>query len=103
MGACEKKETAAKYNKRVKKAIAFLNESLPTFAVVDEGIETGEKSCILVEKGKFYGMGYLQADAELNDLDYLKKQLVQYPENDYIRGLIYSYVDKQPEKKLVFG
>lgn len=102
-GACEKKESPKKYNKRVQKAINYLNESLPSFAVVDDGIQTGEKSCILVEKGRFYGMGYLPANSNLSDIENLKKQLVPYPENDYIRGLIYSFVEKQPEKKFVFG
>ena len=31
----------------------------------------------------------------------LKHYLQAYPENDYIRGLVYQYVQKRPEKKLV--
>ncbi len=99
-GACEKKESPKKYNKRVAKAIAYLNESLPTFAVVDEGLQQGEKSCILIEKGKFYGMGYVPEDVSLEDVEELKSRLSQYPENDYIRGLIYTFCEKQPEKKI---
>lgn len=101
LGACEKKETPKRYNKRVQKAINYLNQSLPTFAIIDSGIQTGEKSCILVERGRFYGMGYLPEDSNIEDIDWLKNQLIQYPENDYIRGLIYSFVEKQPEKKFV--
>jgi DNA polymerase-3 subunit epsilon len=100
-GACEKKEKAHRYNKRVEKAIAWLNEYLPTFAVVDEGKQEGEQSCILMEKGRFYGMGYLPAGTPLDNIELLKSKLVQYPENEYIRGLIYSYLEKKPEKKVV--
>lgn len=100
-GACEKKESAAKYNKRVQKAIQYLDEFLPTFAVVDDGNHDQEQSCILIEKGRFYGMGYVPVGEGIGDIETLKTQLVQYPENDYIRGLIYSYLEKKPEKKLL--
>lgn len=100
-GACEKKEKPHRYNKRVEKAIAWLNEYLPTFAVLDEGKQEGEHSCILMEKGRFYGMGYLPVGTPLDNIELLKSKLVQYPENEYIRGLIYSYLEKKPEKKVV--
>jgi DNA polymerase-3 subunit epsilon len=100
-GACEKKEKSHRYNKRVEKAIAWLNEYLPSFAVVDEGKQEGEQSCILMEKGRFYGMGYLPVGTPLDNIELLKSKLVQYPENEYIRGLIYSYLEKKPEKKVV--
>lgn len=101
-GACEHKESAAKYNKRVNKAIEYLQENLPTFAVLDEGQHEQEQSCILIEKGRFYGMGYVPVGVEWSSVEKLKLNLVQYPENDYIRGLIYSYLEKKPEKKLSF-
>lgn len=99
-GACLKKESPKRYNKRVEKALAYLNESLPTFAVVDDGLQEGEKSCILIEKGKFYGMGYVPDNIPLEDISKLKSNLTQYPENDYIRGLIYTFCEKQPDKKI---
>ncbi len=101
-GACEKKEKATTYNKRVQKAIDYLNDFLPTFAVLDDGHHSEEQSCILMEKGRFYGMGYLPVGSAITDIEELKSKLVQYPENDYIRGLIYSYLEKKPDKKLIF-
>ena len=101
-GACERKESKTKYNNRVKKAVDYLKENLPTFAVVDDGQHEEEQSCILIERGRFYGMGYIPAGTPIQNIETLKEKLVQYPENDYIRGLIYSYLEKKPEKKLVF-
>ncbi|HEY6436019.1 MAG TPA: GIY-YIG nuclease family protein, partial [Ignavibacteriaceae bacterium] len=101
-GACERKESRTKYNNRVKKAVDYLKENLPTFAVVDDGQHEEEQSCILIERGRFYGMGYIPAGTPIQNIEALKEKLIQYPENDYIRGLIYSYLEKKPEKKLVF-
>lgn len=99
LGACEKKEEVALYNKRVMRAKDFLDNHLPTFAVVDDGKDNYEQSCVLIEKGRFYGMGYIPMDTPVSSLDQLKEYMTQYPENDYIRGLVYNYAEKRPEKK----
>lgn len=100
LGACEKKESPGQYNERLQYAIDYLEHKLPTFAVVDEGKHEAEQSCILIEKGKFYGMGYLPAGFSINSIESLKHNITAYPENDYIRGLIYSYAERRPEKKI---
>lgn len=102
-GACNHKEKPARYNKRMEKAIRFLTENLPTFAVVDEGNIPEEKSVILMEKGRFYGMGYIPMEGGMHDIDTVKGYLTRYPENDYIRSLIHTFLEKKPEKKLVLS
>lgn len=102
-GACVKKEEPKEYNLRLQQAIDYLEKMLPTFAVLDEGKHAGEQSCILVEKGKFYGMGYLPAGFPATSLETVKPQITPYPENDYIRGLIYQYAERRPEKKIEFS
>jgi DNA polymerase-3 subunit epsilon len=99
LGACEKKEEVTVYNERVMRAKDFLDNHLPTFAVLDDGKDNYEQSCVLIEKGRFYGMGYVPVDTQVSSLDQLKEYITQYPENDYIRGLVYNYADKRPEKK----
>jgi DNA polymerase-3 subunit epsilon len=99
--ACMQQEPADAYNRRVHEATGWLDQWLPTFAVVDEGNHTAEQSCILMERGKFYGMGYLPSDIQIMNREDLKTYLVQYPESDYIRGLVYQYAEKNPGKKIV--
>jgi DNA polymerase-3 subunit epsilon len=99
-GACEQKEGAANYNERVLQCISYLENELPSFALVDCGLQEEEKSCILIEKGRFYGMGYLSSEIEASDLEDLKFRLTPYAENDYIRGLIYQYAERYPHKKI---
>lgn len=99
----EQDDTSSTYNHRVYQAVDHLEKMLPTFAVMDERIDTSDgNTCILIEKGQFYGMGYVPSDASVYSYDELKGYLQRYPENDYIRGLVYQYVQKKPEKKLVF-
>ena len=102
-GACEQKESAKKYNERVNECIDHLEIELPSFALVDEGLEKSEQSCILVEKGKFYGMGYLPPEINIHQIDELKNFLTPYTENDYIRGMIFQYAERHPFKKIGFG
>jgi DNA polymerase-3 subunit epsilon len=99
-GACEKEEAPASYNSRVEQAIHSLKHLLPSFAVIDEGEEPGEQSCVLIERGNFYGMGKIPAGLSLNDINALKSHLQPYPENDYAKGLVYSYVEQHPEKRV---
>jgi DNA polymerase-3 subunit epsilon len=47
-------------------------------------------------------MGWLDKNVQIRNLDELKEQLTVYPENDYMRGLIYTYAEKWPEKKKVW-
>lgn len=94
-------EEPAVYNLRVKQAIETLQKQLPTFAVLGSGKSAIEQSCLLVEQGRFYGMGYLPHQFTISDLQSLKANLVQYPDNDYVRGLVYQYAEKNPHAKLV--
>ncbi len=102
-GACEQKESAAEYNSRVLECIHHLENELPTFALVDDGLDVREQSCILIEKGRFFGMGYLHADINVHEIDDIKYQLVPYVENEYIRGIVFQYAERFPHKKILFN
>jgi DNA polymerase-3 subunit epsilon len=101
--ACTGVEPVDDYNKKVTHAIDQLKQALPTFAIRDAGRTDDEHSCILVEKGKFYGMGYISHYFESTTLDQLKNYLTPYPGNDYIRNMVSNYVIRYPERKMVFG
>lgn len=102
-GACKQQEDPASYNQRVEEALHYLGKMLPTFALVDSGNKADEQSCILIEKGRFYGMGYLNSSNVNSTFEQIKEQLTPYPESDYIRGLIYNFANSHPEKKIVFN
>ncbi|HXB31257.1 MAG TPA: exonuclease domain-containing protein [Puia sp.] len=99
-GACIQSETADDYNRRLRAALRSLQEMLPSFIIKDRGRNSSEESFVLIENGRFYGMGWLDKELQIQNLDSLKEQLTVYPENDYMRGLVYTYAEKWPEKKV---
>lgn len=93
------------YNKRVDDAFEYLMNALPSFAVVENIMapkKEEKKGIILIEKGRFYGMGYVSPDVSYKGVEDLKPHITAYPENGYIRGLVYSYASKFPERKIAF-
>jgi len=99
-GACLNKESAASYNVRVKYAIDELTTMLPSFALIDKGRTEDEQSCLLVERGLFYGMGYISQHTDINEPDMLKSALQPYPSNDYVLHMILAHAEAFPQKKI---
>jgi DNA polymerase-3 subunit epsilon len=92
----------ASHNDRVQNAIDFVLENRPSFAIIDKGRSPDERSCIWVENGHFYGMGYIGLDVSLNDIAETKDYVTRYKSNSYIMQLIYSYANKHPGKVVMF-
>jgi DNA polymerase III subunit epsilon len=93
-------EKPSLYNSRVKNAIATLHAQLPSFALVEDGINENEKLCFLIDKGNFWGMGFISDDVVI-EKETLKDMLQPFADNDFIRNSIYNYIAIYPEKKLL--
>ena len=96
LGACEKNESPAEYNKRVMDAIASLTTK-PSYVVLDKGLNENENSCIMVVKGSFFGMGYLPKNLTRLSEEVLSEYINAYKENSYISLLLQSYVNQNPQ------
>ncbi|GAA4339936.1 exonuclease domain-containing protein [Flaviaesturariibacter amylovorans] len=101
-GACEKQEAPEAYNARVQEALAALTRK-PSYVLLDQGMNEEERSCILVLKGTFYGMGYLPHDVLAGDPEALQDYLQPYKENITIQSLLSSYVAQNPHQVLVLS
>ena len=86
------------HNTQVQEAIDYLLGNRPSFAIIDKGRTPDERSCIWVENGHFYGMGYISADIALNEPSEVKDYVTPYKSNQYIMQLLYSYAEKYPGK-----
>ncbi|ALM50152.1 DNA polymerase III subunit epsilon [Flavobacterium psychrophilum] len=86
------------HNDCVNKALDFLEGSRPTYAIVDKGRCRDELSCIWIEKGHFYGMGYLSADIGITEVSAIRDYVTPYASNGYIMQLINTYAAKHPGK-----
>ena len=82
------------YNQRVTDAVSFLQKNLGTFAIVEPQVTGNQKSCVLIENGKFYGMGLLPYDNSNYETIHLKNYLTVYPENEMIRTLVKTYIQR---------
>jgi len=96
----ENLESASIYNLKIAKMLATLEQQLPTFAVVDNGRNEQEKLCLLIERGCFWGMGYLPSTMQLSSAKEIKNLLVPYQDNDTIRKSIYSFAMQYPHKRV---
>lgn len=95
---CTAYEPAEAYNKKVDQALSFLEKDMPGFYIMDKGRNKHEKSCIWVEHGHFYGMGYIDNAEDIHSLEDIKDRLTRYTGNHYMMQLIISYVCKNPGK-----
>ncbi|MDR3679768.1 MAG: exonuclease domain-containing protein [Flavipsychrobacter sp.] len=102
-GTCTALINVAEYNARVTDAIDWMQKRLPSFVLVDKGIDDNEHSCILIKEGNFYGMGYITDKGWLKNIDGLEKQIEPLQDNDYVRNLIYKHATEYPEKCVSFA
>ncbi len=91
------------YNNKVQLAIKALEEKLPSFAIFDNGIVENEKLCMLIERGSFWGMGYVAASNDIQNINYLKEKIERLADNDFIRNSMYAFAEQYPAKKVNFN
>jgi DNA polymerase-3 subunit epsilon len=86
------------HNEQVDNAIDFLLNNRPSFAIIDKGRSSDERSCIWIENGHFHGMGYIPKDVAIHDPEDVKSYVTPYKSNQYIEHLIFAYAEKHPGK-----
>lgn len=97
-----KAEMPSIYNQRVNAAITYLEKQLPSFIIREDDLSGNEQSCVLIEKGKFAGMGKVPKEVSFVTSEAVKKHMEILPENTFIRNLVFEYANKFPERKSTF-
>jgi DNA polymerase-3 subunit epsilon len=100
-GACHMIEDPETYNARVDQAIAQLTTH-ESYAIIDKGLYSDERSCILIENGKFVGMGYMPIDAGTQDLESIRTYIKPHKESFYIREMLQSETLTATAKRISF-
>lgn len=87
-------EEPVEYNERLAGTINELKKQFPSTAILEKDYyQPNRYAAYLIEKGHFYGMGYLESPYELGDgIAKWKEKLSPSPDNDYIRGLLFQSV-----------
>jgi DNA polymerase-3 subunit epsilon len=88
----------AHHNQQVEDAIDSMLKNRPTFAIVDKGRNDDERSCVWVENGHFYGMGYIGSDVALTEPSAIKDYVTRYVSNQYLMQVINTFAKKYPRK-----
>ncbi len=100
---CATHKPVEAYNEMAKNAINWLKNQLPTFALIDVGMDDNDHSCILMKEGNLYGMGYLTDKREqLLSVDTVMANIEPLQDNDYIRNLVIRHASEFPEKCVLF-
>jgi DNA polymerase-3 subunit epsilon len=86
------------HNRQIQNAIDSLQQKRTSFAILDKGRSDDERSCIWVENGHFYGMGYVASDIGFSEVSEIKEYVTPYSSNQYVMQLIYSFAKKYPRK-----
>lgn len=95
---CTAGESPEIYNEKVNRALSYLKDNTPGYYIVDKGRNKNEKSCIWVEHGNFYGMGYIENSADIRSTEEIRDHLTKYQGNHYIMQLITSFMCRNEDK-----
>jgi DNA polymerase-3 subunit epsilon len=91
--------TVASHNIKMKAALHHLKTNLPAYGVVQCGYDDQGRSVqigFLIEKGCFYGMGYIDDEAVLS-LEQFKAAMTPYHDYDFVRAVLSQHAAKSPK------
>ena len=100
-GACVGEESTEAYNERAQKVIDKYSYENKNMLVIDRGRDVDEKSVILIEDGKFCGMGYFNLNFQMNNIDMVKNIITPMKNNRDSQHIIQSYLRKNKPYKIV--
>jgi DNA polymerase-3 subunit epsilon len=83
---------ADEYNLSVLSAIHWIRSKKETYLIREKN------NLILVEDGRFYGMGAIDKQIDILELADIKLLLTEYPENEVIKSMIRNFVERYPAK-----
>lgn len=86
------------HNRKVDEALDFVASKKVSFAIIDKGRYADERSCIWIENGHFYGMGYIASDIGFTAPADVRDHVTPYKSNQYIMQLLYGFAQKNPSK-----
>lgn len=100
-GACILKESTETYNNRVQQLIDAHSLGNKDIMVIDRGRNVSEKSIILIERGKFIGIGFFNLNHQINNLEILRSIITPMSHNRDAQHIIKSYTRKNKRLKIV--
>ncbi|MDY8138254.1 exonuclease domain-containing protein [Aquimarina sp. 2201CG5-10] len=100
-GACIKDESAEEYNERARKLIFNNSFNGQNMIIVDRGRDVDEQSIVLVEEGKFKGIGYFNLNFQIQNIEVLRSIITPMKHNRDAQHIIQSYTRKNKRLKII--
>ena len=100
-GACVGEEQPDSYNIRVTKSLSKFQVDENNLMIIDKGRHNNEKVAIKVEKGKYLGFGYFDAQNSFINVEELNDYINHYTDNRDVQHIIKSYLEKNRVEKLI--
>ncbi len=86
------------HNTRVERCIDGWLKQRPSYVLIDKGRHVEEKSCIVIENGRFYGMGYIDSYSQYANFEDIRSLVQIYPSNHYMMELVRQMAERYPDK-----
>lgn len=99
-GACVSNEASILYNERVLEMIKKHSYNHQNMAIIDSGRQHDERSVILIENGIFKGVGYVNLNFQMNNLEILKNIISPITNNRDTQHIIQSYMRQKKHLKV---
>lgn len=99
-GACILEEAPDIYNSRVQEMITKYSYNHQNMLIIDSGRQHDERSVILIENGIFKGVGYVNLNFQMNNIDILKNIISPMQNNRDTQHIIQSYMRQKKHLKV---
>ncbi|HEX5172460.1 MAG TPA: exonuclease domain-containing protein [Cyclobacteriaceae bacterium] len=100
-GACMQVESPEIYNARVTRAILSFTEEGESVAFIGRGRNAKEHSVVLVEKGKYFGFGFLDRKSPVDDYEFVRSTIKPGILTPTVQNLVNSYILNPRDSKVV--
>ena len=100
-GACILKEPPESYNKRAQQVIDKYSYSNKNMIIIDKGRAIDEKSVVLVENGTFKGIGFINLNYQITNLEILKSLITPMENNKDTQPIIQTYLRQNNKLKVI--
>ena len=101
-GICESTEDVNAYNQKVFNAIHQLSKEHPIIAHFGEGRNEKEYSCVMIGRDDFLAVGFVPTIAMKWKKDKLMRNLEPASSNEFIRSLVISAAESDPDMTVEF-
>ncbi len=100
-GACILSESAENYNARVQDFIHQNSFEDQDMLIIDRGRDVDEQGIVLVEQGKFKGIGFFNLNHQINNIEILRSIITPMNHNRDAQHIIQSYIRQNKKIKIV--